>query len=341
MNTKQLTNLNKFHGRTKLPICDLALISRNTITVTNLDTFYQIPHELNVVDTVLIPIREFVKIAKKYRIDSIVTSGDQYIIQTNAGAFTFGTEDLQRYPVIPEPAKGEITLLDGDELKGFLAYVSHDDLRPAMQGVFIGDDIVATDGHRMKFTPNRSAPKPSFIIPKQPVELMTKAAYRVHQAGLNDSNGWMAAISHAPDLEKIWFKPINEVYPNYQRVIPQKKECSYTVTINRKDALSALEAAEISAGGAKTVRLMLNGRVKLTAEDTDLNKSYVSGQIGDYQHAGPKDDPFEIGFDARLLAGVFKDYPDDWIKLHLSSPARAGLVGDDKLVMPVMLKQNH
>jgi DNA polymerase-3 subunit beta len=134
---------------------------------------------------------------------------------------------------------------------------------------------------------------------------------------------------------EITSRTINEQYPQYWNVIPEAKNTVTRYTASKKDFLKTLDKTAMFANKTThQVRLFLNGKQTLSAEDLDFSREYC-GLIGG-TYTGEQ---IEIGFNAEYLKQVIESFGDNFT-LELIAPNKAGIIRDANktaLVMPVML----
>lgn len=135
---------------------------------------------------------------------------------------------------------------------------------------------------------------------------------------------------------------IDERYPQYWNIIPEEnpdpryyKPTKFTV--DKKPFLKVLDKAALFANKTThQVRLSLNGKNKVSAEDLDFKNEYCAEVGGSYQG-----EPIEIGFNASLLKDTINSFGDTFT-LEMTAPNRAAVIREGNslaLVMPVMLNQ--
>jgi DNA polymerase-3 subunit beta len=138
---------------------------------------------------------------------------------------------------------------------------------------------------------------------------------------------------------EITSRTIDEKYPQYWNVIPEEKSTVTRYTANKKEFLKVLDKTEMFANKTThQVRMYLNGKQTLSAEDLDFGKEY-SGLIGG-SYTGEQ---IEIGFNAEYLKQVIESFGDHFT-LELIAPNKAGIIRDANktaLVMPVMLAKTE
>ena len=85
-------------------------------------------------------------------------------------------ESIGNFPKLPDMENAvdvaTWTEKEIDLITTAMVFTSHDDLRPAMTGIYFGKEIVATDAHRMFFHPITPIAVP-FIIPYKAARLLT------------------------------------------------------------------------------------------------------------------------------------------------------------------------
>lgn len=338
MTKKQLTKLNKFK-KSSLPILTCALIDSESITaVQPEDLYYTVRHGLSVEGTHVVPIEQFVKIARKYDIEQIRHGVGLHSIDivTKAGTFTLTGEEPEHFPSIPSaPEKSQALHVSRELLAEYNTYASDDDLRPAMCGVYFGADMVATNGHVLKWHALTDAPESPYIMPSDTITLLTEASYAVSHFSDPDRIG-RNLLSLSGQTEQIICETIDEKYPDYKSVIPAPADDGMILKIDSAAIGKAIQAAGIVAGNGN-LRLSPSGAgaVTLLSEDVDTGRSFRAENIATAEGAR-----FDIGFNSEYLSQALKN-AGSAPRIECSGPNRAGIVNrttqGGTLIIPVML----
>ena len=270
-------------------------------------------------------------------------------LRTDQGVYKMVGHDGADYPALPElDAKHRIetdgTLLKRAVQKTSFA-VSKDALRPAMMGIYfqIQPDegrAVATDGHRLvKLTMQAmtSEDAVNFIVPEKAMALAARIAADAPCTIVVDGGHVSFDFAHARVLARL----IDEVYPNYEAVIPDANDRH--LTVNRVSMLNAVQRVGLySSSMTNQIRLKLSeGEVEISAEDIERSSEARETVLCEYDS-----EAMTIGFNANYLTEVLKNIDAEDVVFAFSSPNRAGVVtpreqaeGEDMLmlIMPVML----
>lgn len=343
MNTKELKQfilkVKKFNkGNNTLPILDSILIKDQRLIVSNLEvTFKKYFADLNPELNVLIDLKFLEQIAKKTKMDKIDlnTAG---IIKIGKNEFTYnGLDDIKDYPEYDLPKFKNAGYLDDNTIKDLkiaVNFVANDDLRPVMGGVNITKDMIySTDAHLCYFINHVSAIEnkwDNIIIPKDVINLLTDSSYTILECDDNKR------YSFTSNTEEIIFYAIDGKYPNVDAVIP--KENDKQIFAPKIDLLESISLAEIAANkGTSKISLKISQgyKVSTTSNDPDYNRSY-SGEI--VNSTTNYSDDFEIGFNSKFLAKIFKFVDNNEVRIDMSQANRAAIINDHFLIMPVMLK---
>jgi DNA polymerase III subunit beta len=248
------------------------------------------------------------------------------------------------------------------EFSDLLNYVSKDDLKPAMTGISFNTlqgrfNMVATNGHTLKVV-NCSqlisgcevGNKQQFILPAKPAAILAGLKFGTakspdpqtvivcgNEAIRDKKDGGNISFLfslQAFDME-LTVRNIDERYPQYWNVIPEKSTTQYTT--DKKKFIQVLDKAVLFANKTThQVRLSLNGCNKVSAEDLDFSNEYNAEVGGKYEGL-----PIEIGFNANFLKEVVSSFGDTFT-LEMNEPNKAAVIRDGNslaLVMPVMLNQ--
>lgn len=334
MNKKQLSNINKFK-KSSLPIIENVLIEPGKLTVTDLEVSYIVNHSIPVNDKCLISIEEFVKIARKYTIDEIVASNGRAVLVTGAGNFSFESEDIEEFPDIPSVDNNTGYKITKETIDTYSSYMSKDDLRPAMCGIYFGDGICATDGHRLRYDLNAGpGGELAFILRSEAVALITQDEYLHHLSNDEKESYESAFFALKSENETIIYNEVCEKYVNFRAVIPT--EFTQTFKFDSKEAKKYIEAALITANKTtKQIRLQPDeNTIRITAQELDLNKEYKSKTFGTVSNV--ESEEFQVGFNGGYFLDMLKNNPGK-IEMKQGGANRAAVINGRELIMPVML----
>jgi DNA polymerase III subunit beta len=281
----------------------------------------------------LIPFREMKKMLALLSDGSDVTfdPGELKIkVTTEAGVFTFDSEDPKDFIKTPEVSKEKFETLSASDLQRIGAarrFTSRDELRPAMCGVLIGDGfITSTDGHRMHYRPMTSLGV-GIIISRKCASIVadlpgTEISYTSNLVRFE--SGDMVVVSRL----------IEERYPERENVIPLKSKSIVTI-----DRLSFIKAVALSAIAANKVthqtRFSFSAtEVTVFSEDLDFATAFTAKLPCEL--TGPE---VTIGFNAKFLLEALEEIDTPVVTLKMNEPNKSIIINDCHLLMPVMLNQ--
>jgi DNA polymerase III sliding clamp (beta) subunit (PCNA family) len=140
-------------------------------------------------------------------------------------------------------------------------------------------------------------------------------------------------VSSCNDIH-VYFRPINERYPDYKSVIP--KDNANHIRISKKSLVSALKLAKsaYSKTTKQVVMEVFDTGVNLHASDPDTGSELKQILNG---HNVNIETGYRIGFNADYLATMASNTAGELITFDLSTPNRPAIVDSDKLLMPIML----
>jgi len=223
----------------------------------------------------------------------------------------------------------ELDEIDLQEMKASLKYVSTDELRPAMTGVYFGMHIAATNGHQLRSVKTKSHNNEEIIIPSGVIKLLDeKQSYMFSK----EKEGYATFVAQT---EKIIYRVIEERFPDFLNVIPAKETLVNSFEVDTAKMINMVELALITANAStKQLRLSITDKIKVHSEDLDFEHEYTES----YElEAVQTEKDFEIGFHGDYLLTVLKDCKTDTVKFEMSESNRACLINTINLLMPVML----
>jgi hypothetical protein len=225
------------------------------------------------------------------------------------------------------------TPLDADELilsvpqtdcSGIIPYLSKDELRPLMTGVYFdGDNMVGTDAHRLRVI---SAPSEgSAILCKEVATLLKYSGARAYKNGRVELDGVV--------IDK---GVIDGIYPKYQAVIPKMENMLNTIFVqDKKTFIGFAETAAKINPSTKAVKLTLkDGNLNIYASDID------TGAEASFDMPATGND-CKVAYNGRFLAECLKGIEGSSFSLHFESETRPTLINDEGfIIMPVMINND-
>lgn len=261
-----------------------------------------------------------------------MTSKDSRILlKASKSRFNLQTLPAADYPVMTKVA-GDITQIVLSQLvfKKLLKQVefamAQQDIRYYLNGLLleVNQDrlnIVGTDGHRLSFTSttlNQQYEKTEVIIPRKTVLELVKL--------LNDSDEEVfieiaqGQINFTFGEIKLISKVIDGKFPDYNRVIPQGHQNTFSV--NRMQVLTAMQRASILSNEKyRGIRMVLtNSNLKLISTNTEQEEAEEELEI-DYNK-----DALDIGFNVTYLIDVLNNVGDENITFSFADANSSCLV---------------
>jgi DNA polymerase-3 subunit beta len=335
MKKSTFNTIKKVSKKSFLPaINKTVLVDASGITATDLETWFQIAlpdgWKVTGAGVVSLDILQNTAGAKSVQIDFETWAG---VFNIDGRTFRSSVEPGYEFPLRPDTLNmfPDGSLI-GKDVAGVLDFLSKDDLRPAMQGAYIGADVVGTNGHILRYIKSNYAGAP-FILTRAGVELV--------KLSLKDVETWKVKqdrynVCLYANGVRIIARKIQETYPAYKTVIPADN--AGLIRLDKKQFNSALKSLD-SVLNKTTKQVELKaidaGAVEISGRDIDRQtersqeiRANVSGLTS----------AFRIGFNSKYLQTICSNIAGDSISMQLSTPNRAGVINDEILIMPVMLQ---
>lgn len=360
-----LKNLQRVSGvistNTVLPILEDFLFdikgSVLTVSATDLETSISTSFDVDATEDfkIAIPAKILVNILKELPEQPVTISFDElsYAVEltTDNGKYKLSGENGEDFPKIPveedvETINMPACVLSTGITKTIFA-VSNDELRPAMNGVFVqlGDNgitFVATDAHKLvRF--NRkdvsSSASGSFIIPKKALNQL-KSIVPSNDTEITLSYNKDNAFFHVGNVYLVC-RLIDQRFPDYNNVIP--KDNPNLLVISREDLLGTLKRTTIFSNKTtnQVVLKIVGNTLGVSAQDLDFSNEATEQLSCEYTG-----EDLEIGFNSKFLIEMLNTIAGQEIRIELSTPTRAGILKPQEqdeqedllmLVMPVMI----
>lgn len=268
-----------------VPVTENFLFSKGFIYATDLQT--TAIWTTGIKGQFLVPAKKFIKILSALDKEDVISfkaegkDGDMVCVEINGKTtIRFAAELHTDFPVTPKCpiTVGEIIHKDAiDDLVIATKYTSQNELRPAMQGVFVdGKYIVSTNGHLMYRRPVNNIliheEDYTMLLPKKSIEMIAEFEHATIKR--NDTK---ANIMFKESERAVILRNIDDKFPQYEKVWPL--ESFVNLTLDRKELMSSLNLAmQVCHPVTHKIQLTThhNGTsAKISGEDLDFNTEFM------------------------------------------------------------------
>jgi DNA polymerase-3 subunit beta len=264
---------------TVLPILETILFKDGSATVTDLETTVIVPFKVSGIpkEGVAIPASIFRDIHNMGEITSVsVNENLTCTFKSGSRVITFAGDKADQFPVshkadyhIGSIGEKEIEAM---EIANF--FVSKDDLRPAMTGIFFSDNIVATDAHRLYSYPIKKLGA-EFIMPSKSVKILMALTSIKWDIYCDDPKNPVHVMFVNDAGVKVIFRVIDARYPDYKVVIPKMEDVTVKMLIDKNLLLPELKnASRFANKSTNQVNFDVNSKLNLSASDVDFGFQY-------------------------------------------------------------------
>lgn len=260
------------------------------------------------------------------------------------------------YPRIPEMVNQEKTVLKfTQDTKEFsaamvnaLKCIGHDDLRPAMCGVYLdkreeGLVLVTTDAHRLYVSDVVLNPNYSLInFNGSIIDFSTSKFLAKNKMG--ECQIWVSEnlIQFSNERTTVISRLIDARYPDYKVVLDTHKG-DYFLEFDRKQfSLDLKCASALSNPSTKQVSLMVKqnrGEVRMKVA-VDFDGGMSTFEIECKEEGVLHLDEMEIGFNSKFFLEILSMSKAKTFKLRLNTPRRGMFIDENVLLMPLMLNDS-
>ncbi len=345
-------------GRTTLPILYNFLIEaeNGTIKLTRTDMEMAIIHtfksEILEEGSLTVSLRDFSEMLKNLPSgkEILLESDEDNKLHIKSGRSKFwliGTSKSE-YPLIPEIEKNKTFNLKASLLKEMIEKTifsaAVDETRYILNGLFWNNtkdkfEVVATDGRRLALCINNvleGVEEFKIIVPKKIlIEVLKLIGFnKFKEDEVIDITTSSNQISFKIKDTVLISRLIEGNYPNYEQVIPSKKNITFSVLTS--DILSSTRSGSVCAGD-------LGGTVKYKLTENNLlitsNSSKMS--FSDEVKINYEGEDFEISFNPQYLIDVLKNINTDKVIFSFVNETQPVLIepeGETKykyIIMPV------
>jgi len=346
--------------RTTLPILSCVLVEvkkeKVVLTATDLEQTIITKIEADTITqgSIAVPGNRFIEIISALQSGALeISSNENHEIEISSpkGVYKIMGKEPSEYPETPSLEKTHEVKIKGNELidiiNNTLYAVSKDDLKPALCGVYFNINnnqimSVATDGHRLvKFNKKikNNNPEASIIIPGKFFSILKNNIKLTSEIKINlNDNHIDITENNTTTITRI----IKESFPDFNSVIPDKKENKATV-----ESLNLIEAIKrVSIFSNKTTRQITlsfeHNELVISTEDKET-KSSAKEHVPCVFEGNPK----TVAYNAQYLREVVQHINNNSINIFLGGELTAAVFQPQKqkeeteltsLLMPLRTK---
>lgn len=264
-----------------------------------------------------------------------VDVGDK--VQVKCGKSRFGIIGAPKseYPVLPDFNKENAfevsAALIGDMVKKTIFAASSDETRHVLNGVFWSSkkgilEMVATDGRRLALVCQPAVPKDRDFQIIVPTKILSEFLRLLNSFDIKaDSTEKMQVsitenqITFQIRTTIILSRLVGGTFPNYEQVIPKKKDI--IVTMDTKELLAVTKRASLCA-------VDRGGSIKFALKKGILHVS-ASSQNQEFSEdvsVDCKGDDFQVAFNPQFVIDALKHVDCDKISIGLTTPVNPALI---------------
>ena len=300
-----------------------------------------------------LPLKTLLEITNELpevRVTIAVDNKQKTTIETDLGKYDLMAKPPEEFPATPKQENPRTIKINGLVLKNIIEStsfaVSQDDLKPSLTGVLFKFSkknltAVSTDGHRLvkhKRTDFLTEEiNEEIIVPKKFL------SYLNNQLSDQNINLMMGKKYLTAELKKdiIITKIIDEKFPDYDSVIPQKSNKTFKVDKNL--LLGSIRRVSIFSNKSTHQVALSLGKEKcfVTTEDPEKSSKAKENIIGEYEG-----EDITIGYNAEYLKDVVGHVSSEQINIKLNNSVSAALfeetpkrenINNLMLLMPIRL----
>ncbi len=325
--------------RSTLPILGCALFQVNedetVLRATDLEItiVVHLPASIEETGSAAIPLHTLLEITNELpdsRITIAVNDQNKVELITETGVYDLMGKSAEEFPAVPEVDSSKTLDIDSATLRDVFENtsfaVSHDDLKPALTGVYLkflpeALTAVATDGHRLvRYIVNdfeSDGFEGELIVPRKFINLFLSAA----PSGKN-VHVWIGEnhLTASIGQDRFYTRIIDEMFPNYEGVLPTDND--KTLTVGRDEFLGAVRRVSIfSNKSTNQIALYLDSDgSSISTEDPEKASKAKEGLSCDFNG-----ESITIGYNATYLKDIISHIQNDGVVVKLKTPISAAL----------------
>ncbi len=348
-------------ARTTLPILSNFMMETEKSKVKFVSTDLEmgvknyIPAEIEADGSITIPAKKFSDILHSlpdgYDVELLVDVGEKIHLKCGRSRFAIIGAPKAEYPVLPEFDKHDAfqlpILLLSDMIKKTIFAASSDETRHVLNGVFWSAkqgtlDMVATDGRRLSIISRDGIAKEQnfqIIVPTKILgeflrlvgtfDLKTDSTESAY-VGVTD-NQIVLQVRDTTLLSRL----IGGAFPNYDQIIPKKKDLS--ITLDTQELLAVTKRASLCVldrGGSVTFDIHKNV-LYISASSQNLE---FNDEIG-VDYSGEE---FKVAFNPYFLVDALKHVDSSKVSMSFTTPINPALIepvggGYRFIIMPMRI----
>ncbi len=286
---------------------------------------------------ITVPAYKFLDICRALPAEAIVEfslEGDRVVVRSGRSRFNLSTLPAVDYPSTDVPADELRVTVVQRELKQLIQLtqfaMANQDVRYYLNGLLLeltGKCMrsVATDGHRLAMaelalTEELGEETRQLIVPRKGILELS----RILEEGEDPVELAVSGSALRVTLPDISFtsKLIDGRFPDYERVVPDIKQCDKEIVADRELVKQSLARASILSNEKyRAVRLSLEpGVLRMVASNPEQEEAEDEVEVTF------EGEPLEIGFNVSYLMDAFGVVPGETVHIYLSDPSSSCLI---------------
>lgn len=345
-------------SRTTLPILHNFLMEAkdNKLKLVRTDmemaTVHYIPAEVEEEGSITVPMKEFSEIIKNLPNDKEINlfsdENNKFHIKSGKSKFWVIGTPKSEYPAIPEVEKNNSVVLDPLELQKMVEKTafsaSTQETRYILNGLLWNNtaekfEIVATDGGRLALASHAPLPGSKEFKIIIPTKILTEVCRFIGIAKPEkdakiEVNVSSNQVSFMMNETTFISRLIEGNFPNYNQVIPTKKNISFEVFT--KDLLASTRRSALCSGEfGSTVKYKLENNA-ITVSSNSQNMEFTDELPVEYTQ-----EAFDAAFNPQYIIDVLKNVSTEKVSfsfVNASQPVLVEPVGEETfkyVIMPV------
>ena len=228
--------------------------------------------------------------------------------------------------------KGSIFVSEVNTTKLYkaLPFVANDELRPVMNGVFLGKHIVSSDAHILYWTETGLKTPADFLFPTEVIRLLKTKRVKNFTFSYSDDLKYFQIIQ---DNFQIYSRFIEGNYPPYMSVVPTDYKNS--IIFDGKEMILALKKILPASYKHSYLCTFDTNTAILHTENLDFDTK-ASVEIKKISEKVVKDGHILIGFSIKRLISCLSHF-NSCVEMKFSDPSRAVIFNDEILLIPMMI----
>jgi DNA polymerase III sliding clamp (beta) subunit (PCNA family) len=283
------------------------------------------------------PVRDLLKKLPANEQVKILSNEKEILIDVGAYHVTYKAENIGEFPKLAQADAyaGMITETDVQTIITAASFCSGDGLREALTGIYMNNEIAATDGVKLFYKKTEGYIHPTHIAPQAVGRLLQ--GFQFAEVYTNDPTENLHTVELTNNARGIVYRIIDANFPAYKKVLPKQKDYVIDFQVDRNQLINAVKIANENANKhtRQIVVDVLNDGITVASNDLDYGHEFKTTVIPYTKNKSQI--RLTIGFNGLYLLHILKQSKSETVRFKMFAANKPVLIDGNIILMPVML----